>query len=304
MQPEEHYVPVGDGIRLHAWVFRPVGKEGPVPAITMAHGFSGLKYRGLQRYAERFAQAGFAVIVHDHRNFGLSGGKVRGDIDPWQQISDWRRVISYLEALPGIDAASIGVWGTSYAGGHAMVLGATDSRIRAVVAQVPIISGYEQSLRRVPPDARAAQQELFSEDERAQLRGDAPMTQFVVSLDPTVRAAYRSKDMMAFHDAFDIPDDVEHGDHITLRSSRLAQMYEPGQWISRIGPKPLLMVVAENDVITPSDIALAAYERAVEPKRLRIIRRGHFDAYLSEFEDSSSAARDWFVQHLLPGTPS
>ncbi len=298
--PEEHYVPVEGGIRLHAWIFRPQGTTGPVPAITMAHGFSGLKYRGLQRYAERFAQAGFAVIVHDHRNFGLSGGDIRGDIDPWQQISDWRRVISYLEALPGIDSGRIGVWGTSYAGGHAIVLAATDSRIRAVVSQVPLISGYEQSLRRVPPDARAAQQAFFTEDERAQLRGEPPKRQLVVSLDMSVRAAYRSQDMLDFHDAFDIPDGVEHSDHITVRSSRLAQMYEPGHWVSRIGPKPLLMVVAENDVITPTDLALAAYERAVEPKRLKIVKRGHFDAYRSEFEATSSAARDWFVQHLMP----
>jgi hypothetical protein len=30
--------------------------------------------------------------VHDHRNFGTSGGELRGDIDPWRQIADWRRV--------------------------------------------------------------------------------------------------------------------------------------------------------------------------------------------------------------------
>lgn len=98
----------------------------------MAHGFSGLKYRGLQAYAERFRDAGFVVIVHDHRNFGLSGGEIRGDIDPWQQISDWRRVISYLEVLPGVDRNRLGIWGTSYAGGHALVLAATDARLRAV----------------------------------------------------------------------------------------------------------------------------------------------------------------------------
>ncbi|MFM6830868.1 MAG: alpha/beta hydrolase [Novosphingobium sp.] len=305
MQPEEHYVPAEGGIHLHAWVFWPEGVSGEVPAITMAHGFSGLKYRGLQRYAERFAQAGFAVIVHDHRNFGLSGGDIRGDIDPWRQIADWRRVISYLESLPNIDRSRIGIWGTSYAGGHAIVLGATDSRIRVVVAQVPIISGYEQGLRRVPPDARAAQQELFSEDERAQLRGDPPMRQRVVSLDPSVRAAYRSKDMLDFHDAFEIPEGVEHSDYVTVRSSRMSQMYEPGNWIARIGPKPLLMVVAENDVITPVDLALAAYERAVEPKKLKIVKRGHFDAYRSEFDETSAAARDWFVQNLLhPGALS
>lgn len=300
MQPEEHYIPADGGIKLHAWVFRP-RHEGPAPAITMAHGFSGLKYRGLQAYAERFCDAGFVVIVHDHRNFGLSGGEIRGDIDPWQQISDWRRVISYLESLPGVDRNRLGIWGTSYAGGHAIVLGATDARVRAVSVQVPIISGYEQSLRRVSPDARAALQEFFNEDERGQLRGEPPKRQLVVSLDMTQRAAYRSQDMIDFHDAYEIPDGVEHGDTITVRSTRLAQMYEPGLWISRIGPKPLLMVVARNDVITPTDLALAAFERAVEPKRLKLIDRGHFDAYRSEFEESSAAARDWFVEHLIEG---
>lgn len=300
MQPEEHHIPAEGGVSLHAWVFRPK-HDKPAPAITMAHGFSGLKYRGLQAYAERFRDAGFVVIVHDHRNFGLSGGEIRGDIDPWQQISDWRRVISYLEALPRVDATRLGIWGTSYAGGHAIVLGATDSRLRVVSVQVPIISGYEQSLRRIPPDARAAQQAFFNEDERGQLRGEEPKRQRVVSLDSTERAAYRSQDMIDFHEAYEIPDGVEHGDTITVRSSRLAQMYEPGLWIPRIGPKPLLMVVARDDVITPTDLALAAFERAVEPKRLKLIDRGHFDAYRSEFEQSSSAACDWFVEHLIEG---
>jgi dienelactone hydrolase len=86
--------------------------------------------------------------VHDHRNFGTSGGDLRGDIDPWQQIADWRRAISYLEGRPEVDPTRIGLWGTSYAGGYALVLGATDRRLRCVVAQVPTISGYEQGLRR------------------------------------------------------------------------------------------------------------------------------------------------------------
>lgn len=299
MHPEEHFIPMDGGGQLHAWVFRP-DHGGPAPAITMAHGFSGLKYRGLQRYAERFRDAGFAVIVHDHRNFGLSSGDIRGDIDPWRQIADWRRVITYLESLPFVDPERLGIWGTSYAGGHAMVLGATDARLRAVAVQVPIVSGYEQSLRRTPPDARAAQQAFFDDDERAQLRGEPPRRQQVVSLDPAQRAVYRSQDMLDFHHAYEIPEGVEHGDSVTVRSSRLSQMYEPGIWIPRIGPKPFLMVVARNDVITPTDLALAAYERAVEPKRLQLIDGGHFDAYRSEFEASSSAARDWFVEHLKP----
>jgi dienelactone hydrolase len=87
------------------------------------------------------------------RNFGASDGVVRHDIDPWRQIADWRRAISFLESRPDVDPDRIGIWGTSYAGGHVLVLGATDRRIRAVVSQVPTISGYQQGLRRVAPDA-------------------------------------------------------------------------------------------------------------------------------------------------------
>jgi hypothetical protein len=70
-----------------------------------------------------FAEAGFVVLVHNHRGFGASDGKPRFDVDPWRQIADWRRAISYLENRPEVDPQRIGLWGTSYAGGHAIVLG-------------------------------------------------------------------------------------------------------------------------------------------------------------------------------------
>ena len=159
-------VPAEGGIELGAWLFLPEG-DGPHPAITMAHGFAGTKEHGLERFAQAFAAAGFVVLVHDHRNFGTSGGDLRGDIDPWRQIADWRRAISYLERRPEVDPTRIGLWGSSYAGGHALVLGATDRRLRCVVAQVPTISGYEQGLRRVSPDATPALEHAFDEDERA-----------------------------------------------------------------------------------------------------------------------------------------
>jgi cephalosporin-C deacetylase-like acetyl esterase len=137
-------IPAEGGIELAAWLFLPEG-DGIRPAITMAHGFGGTREHGLERFAQAFAAAGFVVLVHDHRNFGTSGGDLRGDIDPWQQIADWRRAISYLESRPEVDPTRIGLWGTSYAGGHALVLGATDRRLCCVVAQVPTINGYEQA---------------------------------------------------------------------------------------------------------------------------------------------------------------
>jgi hypothetical protein len=57
-------------------------------------------------------------------------------------------------------------------------------------------------------------------------------------------------------------------------------------------------VVAQADTITLTDLGLAAYERALEPKRLELIPGGHFHPYLSSFPQSSGAARAWFREHL------
>ena len=187
------------GDHLRGWLFTPATVRKRYPAISMAHGYGGVKEHGLRRFAQAFTEAGFVVLVHDHRNFGASDGAIRHDIDPWCQIADWRRAISFLESQPNVDPGRIGIWGTSYAGGHVLVLGATDRRIRAVVSQVPTISGYQQGLRRVAPDAVEALERQFDEDERAQFRGEPPQRQQIVNDDPAIPAAYRSKDAIAFY---------------------------------------------------------------------------------------------------------
>ncbi|MGF6600772.1 fermentation-respiration switch protein FrsA (DUF1100 family) [Paraburkholderia sp. GAS448] len=286
---------VDGNVKLRGWLFVPPG-EGRRPAITMAHGYAGVKEHALEPFAKAFADAGFVVLLHDHRGFGASEGTPRHDIDPWRQIADWRRAISYLETLDVVDAKRIGLWGTSYAGGHAIVLGATDRRLRCVVAQVPTISGYEQGLRRIPPENVATIEEAFADDDRGQLRGDAPRRQAVVSDDPSVPASYRAKDAIGFY-LRPVPGGA-WDNSVTIRSTRAARMYEPAHWISRVSPTPLLMVVATRDTITLTDLELAAYERALQPKRLVTIEGGHFDPYLSMFQQSSDAAVEWFKLHL------
>jgi uncharacterized protein len=288
--------PVEGDVTLRGWLYVPDG-AGPHPGISMAHGFAGVKEHGLDRFARLFADAGFVVLVHDHRGFGASDGSPRFDVDPWVQINDWRRAISFLEDHPAVDSDRIGVWGTSYAGGHAIVLGATDRRLHAVVAQVPTISGYQQSLRRVPPDQVPALEAAFIDDERRRYRGEPPATQAVVSADPAVPAAYRSPDAVAFYNQ-PVPEGVWENT-VTLRSTRAARMYEPGQWISRVSPTPLLLIVGLHDSITIADLALAAYEHALQPKKLVTIDGDHFDPYLGRFAQASSAACDWFTEHLV-----
>ncbi|MGP4015039.1 alpha/beta hydrolase [Saccharopolyspora sp. 5N708] len=287
--------PVDNGITLRGWLYVPAG-DGPHPAITMAHGYAGTREMALEAFACAFAEDGFAVLIHDHRNFGASDGEPRNDIDPWQQIADWRRAISFLEARPEVDPTRIGIWGTSFAGGHALVLGATDRRVRCVVSQIPTISGYEQWQRKVSLERIVEFDEAHNEDERAQLRGEKPRYQTVVSDDHTVPALFHSSDAIEFHRQA-VPKG-EWTNTATMRSNRASRMYEPGNWIGRVSPTPLLMIVEMNDTAIPADLQLAAYQKALPPKDLLTLPGGHFDAYLVHFEQSSGAAREWFRTHL------
>ena len=124
----------GDGgIKLLGALYVPEHGKGRYPAITMAHGYAGVKEHGLERVAQLFAENDFAVLLHDHRNFGASEGEPRVEIDPWQQVRDYRHAITWVRTQPGIDRDRIGVWGSSYSGGHALVLGAIDRRIKCGV---------------------------------------------------------------------------------------------------------------------------------------------------------------------------
>jgi fermentation-respiration switch protein FrsA (DUF1100 family) len=60
--------------------------------------------------------------------------------------------------------------------------------------------------------------------------------------------------------------------------------YNPSFHIHHITPTPLLMTVAENDVLMPTDLSLAAYAKALEPKELQILPGGHFDVFGPNFE--------------------
>ena len=56
---------------------------------------------------------------------------------------------------------------------------------------------------------------------------------------------------------------------------------------------------SNNDVLTPTDVAINAFESAREPKRLVILPGGHFDAYVNGFTQSSGNAISWFKQWLI-----
>jgi fermentation-respiration switch protein FrsA (DUF1100 family) len=290
-----------EGATLRGWLYLPEGNSRPVPAVVMAHGFSAVKEMYLDAFAEVFASAGLAAIVFDNRNFGASDGEPRQEIDPWRQVADYRDVITYARLRPEIDADRIGVWGSSYSGGHAITVGALDRRVRCVVSQVPLISGYQTVRRLVRPDFLQATLQVLDADREARFRGEPPAVIPVVDADPLAQSALPTPDSWEWFSRTGKDRAPSWRNEVTVRSMDLVQGYEPGSYIDRVSPTPLLMIIATNDVLVTADLAFAAYGRALEPKRVEILRGGHFDAYTAgpHFTQASEAARDWFVQHLV-----
>jgi uncharacterized protein len=289
-----------EGTILRGWLYRPDGAgEEPVPGIVMAHGFSAVKEDYLDSFAEVFADAGLAALVFDNRNFGASDGEPRQEIDPWAQVRDYRHAITYLCTLPGIDRGRIGVWGSSYSGGHVIVLGAIDKRIKCVVAQVPLVSGLRNFHRLVRSDFVAGVREAFDADREARFAGKEPAMIPVVAEDPLAPSALPTADSWKWFTETAELRAPSWRNEVTLRSIEMFVEYEPGAYIDKIAPTPFCMVVAAKDHLTPSDLALAAYEHALEPKQLVLLPGPHFDAYTGDgFAQASAAARDWFVTHL------
>jgi fermentation-respiration switch protein FrsA (DUF1100 family) len=286
-----------EGTTLRGWLYVPDGAHGPAPAIVMSHGYSAVKELYLDSFAEVFADAGMCALVYDNRNLGASDGEPRQEIDPWAQVRDYRHAITYARTREEVDRDKIGVWGSSYSGAHVLVVGAIDRRVKCVVAQVPLISGRENSRRLVRSDLIQPTREMFDADREGRFRGEPPAMLPVVAPEgePCALPTADSYEWFMTSGAQRAP---AWRNECTLRSVEMFWEYEPGTYLPWVSPTPLLLVVAAGDHLTVSDLALDAFERAREPKRLELLPGAHFDAYVADFERSSGAARDWFLEHL------
>jgi len=150
-----------DGTRLSGVLLYPKDrKEGEkLPAIVLCNGWGGTKaFLMRSGIAPRFAAAGYVVINYDYRGWGDSDSRlvvrdelpepdedsyvtvraqaIRELVDPMDQQEDIDVAISYVWGEPMVDRDRIGIWGTSFGGGHVIYRAAHDPRIKCVVAQV------------------------------------------------------------------------------------------------------------------------------------------------------------------------
>jgi cephalosporin-C deacetylase-like acetyl esterase len=157
-----------DNVTLRGWFYKPDNAPTtPLPCLVMAHGFSALKEMDLNTFAEFFtSNLAISCLVYDNRGFGDSDtkdGQPRHEIIPAQQTSDYSDAITYAQLRSEVNKDKIGIWGSSYSGGHVLWVGAVDRRVKAVLCQVPCVDGYANFHRLIRPDFVAGLNQLFQD---------------------------------------------------------------------------------------------------------------------------------------------
>ena len=149
MERSELRFPSGGG-ECAAWLCRPGSGAGAVPCVVMGHGATLTRHEGLAGYAQRFADAGVAVLAFDYRHFGDSPGEPRHRFRISRQLRDWRSAVAFARGLDGIDAGRVVLWGYSIGGGYVVWLAAEDRRVAAVLATFPMLDGMARALATSP----------------------------------------------------------------------------------------------------------------------------------------------------------
>jgi acetyl esterase/lipase len=289
------------GLSCAGWYYVPDGLSAGEkrPAIVMAHGFSAVKEMLLDNFASKFADAGFVVLVFDYRFFGESEGEPRGRLLWPEQIQDYRDAITWVSLRGEVDPNRIGVWGTSYSGGHVMFLAAYDRRIKAVVSQVPVSDVWDTYFDAMPVEQRNGFLGWLASN-RADAVANGNVNYITVAAPEDQPSVWP---LQEWYDAFmrlsrDAPS-WKNG--ITVESLETHITYEPAAPIHRISPTPLLMIVASDDVITPTQASVSDFEKAGEPKKLIVVPGRHFDAYEGPDHPAfAGPAVEWFETWLMP----
>lgn len=276
-----------EAVQCYAKIYMPKGftAESQAPAVVLAPA-PGDTSASVDKYAAQLAARGLVAMTIDYRGWGKSGGflylsePVRWDdrlrfsqhtarvrirrkrLMPDAQILDIRNAISFLQGEPGVDRARIGLWGADLAGGHVVTTAAIDVRVKAAVAQTPIIEGRDVARRATAPSAQH-QAEMV----RLARTGQAPAT-------PVAAAAMNDQEAkLAIAD------------------------YHPFWHLDAVPQTTaILFVVAEKDLKVNNDTnAVAASKLLKGPNGVTVVPGAtHTMSTAAAFDASVEAAAAWF----------
>ena len=275
MQREDVWFNSGSD-RISAWLYRPTG-NGDAPLLVMAHGLGAVRTMRLDAYAERFSAAGYACLVFDYRNFGDSEGEPRQLLDINMQLQDWTVAVAYAKTLAGIDHNRIGLWGTSFGGGHVIATAARLPGIAAVVSQCPFTDSIA-SLGAMNPLISARITALAVRDLVGARLGRPPVM---------VPTAGRPGEVALMHtpDAYSgymrlVPEGTTLRNEVAARIGVKFLPYRPGRLASKISC-PILFCVCETDSVAPSG-PTRRYAATAPRGEIRLSPEGHFEIYIDD----------------------
>jgi outer membrane protein assembly factor BamB/dienelactone hydrolase len=279
---------VSEGTRIAAEVYSLKSLEGKrLPAIVLCHGWGGTA-SNLRPEGIAFARAGYLALAIDYRGWGASDARliltgtspsektkgkftaevqeVREVVDPIDQTTDLMNAIHWVAGDPQCDAAHIGLWGSSYSGGHVVYAAARDPRVKATVSQVPALDS-----RWVVSSPLAKAQTYRDATRRA--RGEIGYPEPGARVMQGLRGAPISERMIN---------------------------YAPVEDVANAPGCAMLFVVAEKEeYFDNKDHGLKAFDRARGPKKLVTIPGiTHYGIYGPARPQAQKLAIAWFDEHL------
>lgn len=296
MQPGDvEWKSVGTTVRAHLYL--PEGR-GPHPVVVMAGGWCYVKELVQPEYARVFAAAGIAALVFDYRGFGTSDGEPRQLVSVRRQLEDYASAVGFARALDGVDPARIAAWGTSFAGGHALVTAARVPGLAAAVCQCPMMDGL------------AAVREIVSYAGVGQVLRLAAHGVWDLCLAPFGRAHYIATVGQPGEFAVMSSADADAGYRalappgfrfeVAARIALFVGLYRPVSYAAH-AQCPVLVQICEQDSVAPAASAEEVVRRLGSRGEVRRYPIGHFEPYFgAHFERSVSDQVEFLRRHLRP----
>ena len=291
------------GAILRGRLYLPENKSRKSPVVIMAHGFTTtINGMTADKYAERFREAGFAALLYDHRNFGISDGKPRQEINFWIQSRGYIDGIDFVSTQLEIDTTKIAVWGASLSAREAFLVGSVDERVKAIINQIPAYGDnfpvedtdgqlYAFAKKTVLterikdlPHSVTEQMPIVSSDQLGTPSALSEITAYRWFIEYGGGYGTNWKNIVSFSN-IEIPD-----------------LFHIGQCAPHL-KAPILMVVATNDEMegASNKVTNEVFKMIKQPKELVEIDGGHFGLlhYPSSIFDKSSKAQIDFLSKYL-----
>ena len=282
-----------DHLTLSGVVQWPEG-QGPFPIVILGHGLNGLKEWTLPDVAAGLVEVGIAAFWFDYRNYGDSEGTPRNEVSHYGRLQDWQNAITYVTTLPQVDKERIGVWGTSLGGRDVLAFSWMDRRVKAVVAQAPLIKWAMESAAIMAgyKDDLASFQADIAADRKDRALGKEPRyIDFVKSAGDDVKAAFIKQ--------LSESESRNYSGRITLQSYQPTTLIDVTPFIPLLAPTPVLFILAEQDFLPGQQ---EAFEAAKSPKWLARVPGNHFSPYVESKQQSIAATRDFFRKVFIENT--